>query len=292
MRSFMFFIDSLAVLREPSIISLEATSIVKVLLLLPAVVGVYFIGPWLTLSLLVRILLRIICLFIVDKMTWLVESVKITIAVRKAFELSLLFLLLELCFVILFVIDLDEAGQPLIWCDTSLPFKDVDHDAIGSLLDSLKGEAGFLSQPSLIADICFIREVIDTMKELASLTIHAVTLLLVLGAHLGLVVWWQVLFRHELIHVVCIWAGVSVLAIMIHQDVPAHFSLLHLLDFLVELEALLLVDELLLLGRPGGLTKALQVVEVIVLVGLECWLHLLEVERPVDHTIWCGLVVD
>ena len=64
-----YFIDSLAGLLEPSVISLESIAIVKVLLLLPAVVGEYFIGPWLTLSLLVRILLERICLFIVDKLT-------------------------------------------------------------------------------------------------------------------------------------------------------------------------------------------------------------------------------
>ena len=78
------------------------------------------------------------------------------------------------------------------------------------------------------------------------------------------------LFRHELTHVVCIGAGVSILAVLIHNDVSAHFSLLHLLDFLVEFEALLLVDELLLLARPGGLTEAVKVVEVnIVLASLD-----------------------
>ena len=38
---------------------------------------------------------------------------------------------------------------------------------------------------------------------------------------------------------------------LIHDDVSAHFSLLHLLDFLVELESLLFVAESLLLGAGG-----------------------------------------
>ena len=77
------------------------------------------------------------------------------------------------------------------------------------------------------------------------------------------------LFRHELIHVVCIGAGVSILAVMIHQDVSAHLSLFHLLDFFVELKSFLLVDESLLLGRPSGLPKAGQVILVTVLEGRE-----------------------
>jgi hypothetical protein len=39
--------------------------------------------------------------------------------------------------------------------------------------------------------------------------------------------------------------------IVSHDDVSAHFSLLHLLDFLVELESLLFVAESLLLGAGG-----------------------------------------
>lgn len=53
---------------------------------------------------------------------------------------------------------------------------------------------------------------------------------------------------------------------LIHQDVPAHLSLLHLLNLLVELEALLLVHELLLLGRPGGFPEAREVVTVIMMM--------------------------
>ena len=42
---------------------------------------------------------------------------------------------------------------------------------------------------------------------------------------------------------------------MVHENIPTHLSLFHFLDFLVELKSLLLVDELLLLGRSGGLAS-------------------------------------
>lgn len=44
-----FIIYSFIVL-VPSVISLVSTSIVKILPLLPAIVGVYFVSPWFTLS--------------------------------------------------------------------------------------------------------------------------------------------------------------------------------------------------------------------------------------------------
>lgn len=63
-------------------------------------------------------------------------------------------------------------------------------------MNSLEGEASFFGQTSLVAKVGFVTEVIDAVEELASLSIHAVTFLLVLRAELGLVVGWQVLFRH------------------------------------------------------------------------------------------------
>lgn len=42
---------------------------------------------------------------------------------------------------------------------------------------------------------------------------------------------------------------------MVHENIPTHLSLFHFLDFLVELKSLLLVDELLLLGRSSGLAS-------------------------------------
>lgn len=187
-----------------------------------------------------------------------------SIAVRIAFVLPLLLLFLELCLIVLLIIDLYKAWESLIWSDTTLSFKDVDHDAVGSLLDSLESESGFLGQSSLIANISFISQIIDAMKELASLSIHAVALLLVLAAQLGLVVGWQVLFRHKLIHVVCIGAGVSILTVLVHDNIPAHLGLLHLLNFLVEFESLLSVHELLLHGGPCGLTSEARYIILIV----------------------------
>lgn len=58
------------------------------------------------------------------------------------------------------------------------------------MLNSLPRESGFLGQTLLVADIALITEVVDAVEELAPLTVLAVTLLLILTAHLGLVVGW------------------------------------------------------------------------------------------------------
>lgn len=58
------------------------------------------------------------------------------------------------------------------------------------MLNSLPRESGFLGQTLLVADIALIAEVVDAVEELAPLTVLAVTLLLILTAHLGLVVGW------------------------------------------------------------------------------------------------------
>lgn len=224
---------------------------VKVLPLFPAAVLVYFVGPGLTLSLLVRILWKVINLFIAVELAGLTESdvgVKVSIAVRKAlFIVFLLLLFLELSLVVLLVVDLNEAGQSLVRCHAALAFQDVDHDAVRSLLDSLPGEAGFFGQSSLIAEIRLIGEIVDAVEELTALSVLAVALVVVLRAHLGLVVRWQVLLRYQLVHVVSVGARVTVLAVLVHHDIAAHLSLFHLLDFLVELKPLLLILELLIL---------------------------------------------
>jgi len=227
----------------PSIIriSLHSASIIKeVVPLPPIIVGIFFVTPWLALSI----------HFSIKVLPWigsiLIEVV--TIAVRIAFLLFLLLLLLELSLVVLLVIDGFEAGKSFIGCYASLSFQNVNHYAIRALLNSLPSESRLFGKSPLVAQVGFVREVIDTVKELTSLTIHAVALLLVLGAHLGLVVRWQVLFWHKLLGGVSVGAGVTVLAVTIHDDVSAHLSLFHLLDFLIELESFLLVHELLLLG--------------------------------------------
>lgn len=152
-------------------------------------VCVHFVRPWFTLPLLIRVLWESLAvLFIVLVLVLVAVSVKIAIAVRKTFGESLLLLLLELGLVVLLVVDLDEARQSLVWGDAPLSFKDVDHDAIRSLLDPLPCEASFFSEASLVADVGFVSQIVDAVKELAPLSVHAVSLLLVLAAQLGLVV--------------------------------------------------------------------------------------------------------
>ena len=222
----------------PSVISLESTTIIKVLPLLPAIVGVHFVGPGLALP--------VASIVVVG---WLSVPVEVAIAVREAFLLFLLLLFLQLSLVVLLVVDGFEARKSLLWRYATFTFEKVHPYAVRSLLDSLQSESSFFSQTSLIGEVGLITQVIDTVKELASLTIHAVAFLLVLCAHLGLVVRWQVCLWYEFVLVVSVGAGVSVLAVTIHDDISAHLSLFHLLDFLIELKSFLLVDELLLLRR-------------------------------------------
>lgn len=55
---------------------------------------------------------------------------------------------------------------------------------------------------------------------------------------------------------------------LIHNDVPAHLSLFHLFDFLVELKSFLLVAELFLKARSGSITAVARgiILELIVVV--------------------------
>lgn len=46
-------------------------------------------------------------------------------------------------------------------------------------------------------------------------------------------------------------ARIAIFAVLVHYDISAHFSLLHLLDFLVEFKSILFVGESLLLGAGG-----------------------------------------
>jgi len=179
----------------PSIISLESTSIIKVLPLLPAIVGVHFVGPGLALS---------VDSIVVVVVGWLSVPVEVAIAVREAFLLFLLLLFLQLSLVVLLVVDGFEARKPLLWRYATFTFEKVHPNAVGSLLDSLQSESSFFSQTSLIGKVGLIAQVVYAVKELASLTIHAVAFLLVLGAHLGLVVRWQVCLWYELVLVVSV----------------------------------------------------------------------------------------
>lgn len=125
-------------------------------------------------------------------------------AVRKAFPLFFLLFPKQLCLIVGLIIYLFENWESFLRGHASLSFQDVDHDAVGPLLNSLPRETGLLGQSFLVAQVFLVTQVINTVKELASLSIHAVAILMVLGAHFGLIVGWQVLFWHELVHIVCV----------------------------------------------------------------------------------------
>lgn len=190
----------------------------------------------------------------------------------------LLVLLKELCLVVFLVVDLYEAWESGLWCHAAVPFKDVDHDAIGSLLDSLPCKSCLLFETTLVANVGFVTEIVDAVKELAPLAIHAVSFIMVLAAHLCFVVRRKVLLGHEFVHVVGIGASIAVFAVMIHKDIPAHLRFLHLLYFLVELEAFLAIHELFLLCCSRCLSSEardiVEVVAVLMLKGRESRVHL------------------
>lgn len=71
-------------------------------------------------------------------------------------------------------------------------------------MDSLPSETGFFSQSSFVAELALVRQVVDAVEELASLSVHAVSIVVVLAAELGLVVGWEVLLWHKFIHVMSI----------------------------------------------------------------------------------------
>jgi len=178
-----------------SVIGFEAVVVIKVLLLLPAIILIHFVTPWFALSLNIRVLL----------LEFIVVIVKVvTITVRIAFILPFLLLFLELGLVAFLIVDFNEDWKSLIWSDATLSFKEVDHDAVRALLDSLPSETGFFSQSSFVAELALISQIIDTMEELASLSVHAVSIFVVLATELGLVVGWEMLLWHEFINVVSI----------------------------------------------------------------------------------------
>lgn len=119
-----------------------------------------------------------------------ISVVKISIAVRKAFIAPLLLFLMKLSLVIFFIVDFYEAWESLIGSYTALTFQDIDHYAIRTLLDSLPCQTGFFGETSSVIKICFVAEIVDTVKELASLTILAVAFFMILLTHFCFVVGW------------------------------------------------------------------------------------------------------
>ena len=103
------------------------------------------------------------------------------------------------------------------------------------------------------------------------------------------------LLGHKFVLVVSVRAGITVLTMLIHYDVPTHLGLLHLLNFLVELDPLFPVHESFLHGRPGGLPGegGGAVVEVIVvLIGLVAGVKFLETECLwLVVSVYCGLII-
>ena len=103
-------------------------------------------------------------------------------AVRKAFPLFFLLLLQEFGLVVGLIIYLFKNWKALFRSDASFAFQKVDHDAVGTLLNSLPCEASFFCETTFIAKVFLICEVIYTVKKLASLPVHTVAFILILTA--------------------------------------------------------------------------------------------------------------
>ena len=78
------------------------------------------------------------------------------------------------------------------------------------------------------------------MKKLASLSVQAVPLLLVLSTKLRLIISWQVGLSNELLIVMSIWALLTKFTISLYNNISAHFCFFHFLYLLIEFGSLFL----------------------------------------------------
>lgn len=89
----------------------------------------------------------------------------------------------------LFVINVFEARKPRIWRAASFPANKVGPEDVCTrvsidLLVPLLGESSTFGESLTVSELTF--EVVDAMEELASLTVHADTILMELFAQLSL----------------------------------------------------------------------------------------------------------
>lgn len=155
---------------------------------------------------------------------------------------------------IILIVHLLEDWQSLQGSCASVSVDQVHEYTVRSLLDSLEGEACFLRESSPVANLVFLAEIVDTMQELAPLSVKAAAFIMELCANFSLVVGWKMRLWHQLFLSVSIGASGSILTVLVEHDVSAHLGLLHLLNLLVELNSILSAAEVLLLSCPGGFT--------------------------------------
>lgn len=129
----------------------------------------------------------------------------------------------------LLVVDLLEAGHPLIGGAASFAVFQVGPEDLGTgvaidLLVPLLGESGAFRESLAVSQIPL--QVVDTVEELASLAVHANAIFMELLAQLGLEVRGHVRLLLQLLFSVCVGAGGTKLAFAIHLEVPAKLGLL------------------------------------------------------------------
>ena len=139
---------------------------------------------------------------------------------------------LETYFIVIFVVNTFEAAKPFIRSNTAFPVNQIYKNAVRALGNSLKSKSSFLFKSLWITE--FIFEIINTMKELASLSIKTVTLVLILSAKFCLVVGRQMGFSHQLIIIMSIRAILPIFAIPLSYHVSTHFCFFHFLNLHAE----------------------------------------------------------
>lgn len=194
---------------------------------------------------------------------------------------------------IILVIHFFENFETLLRSHAALSVDKVDEDMVRALRNTVQGEASLFLKTASIGQL--FPQVVDAVQELASLAILTETLLVELGADLGLVVTGKVRLLFELVARVSKGAGVAVMAASELLHVAAHLGLSHLDDFLVEHLTLFLRFEVsLALVRASGVdSRASQLHKVCIAVvnlddgGAQVALE----ERRVRHVVLKACVI-
>eukprot|EP00355_Strombidium_rassoulzadegani_P005535 CAMPEP_0168619228 /NCGR_PEP_ID=MMETSP0449_2-20121227/6489_1 /TAXON_ID=1082188 /ORGANISM="Strombidium rassoulzadegani, Strain ras09" /LENGTH=195 /DNA_ID=CAMNT_0008660147 /DNA_START=492 /DNA_END=1079 /DNA_ORIENTATION=- len=176
---------------------------------------------------------------------------------RCLFLLTLLSLVLN---VRLLVIDHFEAFKSALGSPAALTGHKVGPENLGPLhladahlLISLESESRSFLESLSVGERPL--EIVDAVEELTPVPIHANTLLVELGAQLGLEVGWHVCLLLQLVLTVGVGAARAILALAVNFEIPAKFGLLLALVLVLELVPLLVGLEVLLLGHPSGLAE-------------------------------------
>jgi hypothetical protein len=144
--------------------------------------------------------------------------------------------------------------------------EDLGTRAAIDLLVPLLGESGAFRESLTVSELAL--QVVDAMKKLASLTVHANTVFVELLAQFGLEVGGYVWLFLEFIFSVCVRAGGTKLAFAVHHIVLTKLGLLLGLVSISELLPLFGALEGLLLGSSRGFAEVVVLMLIVIVVFL------------------------